>query len=92
MLFTPRTKQVHAVRWTGSNFDEVCDLYPGFPFSREHTRPNLLRVPTSNGEVWASPGQWIVLGQGGKPHVWFNEAFRAAYFVTDGADTPHVGA
>jgi hypothetical protein len=63
MKFRQRSKEIDAVQFTGHNDRECIEFCPGARDPKD-IKANLI-IPTSQGEVLAIPGYYIVKGYDG---------------------------
>ena len=94
MWFTKKPVTIQAIQWTGENLREVITFTDGPPDTRSHhtgmawddyrdlVARDGLKIYTLEGEMLASPGDWIIRGVKGelypcKPDI-FQETYAAA--------------
>lgn len=77
MKYRKRPIIVKAVRWTGSNFDEVkAFMYPVAP---EDTGCTAIGIRTLEGLMLAAAGDWIIRGVKGELYPCKPDIFNATY-------------
>lgn len=90
MKFRKRPVVVEAVRWTGSNVDEVAAFFGTPPAIVAACISSVLgeyRLPivTLEGVVTASPGDWIIRGVKGEYYLCKPDIFERTYEAADAA-------
>jgi hypothetical protein len=78
--------EIEAVRWDGTNVDELC----GFALGAASLRRNLgdqrrLVIETLEGIMTAMPGDWIIRGIKGEFYPCKPDIFAASYEPADSA-------
>lgn len=66
---------VDAVQWLGDNFAEITEFFGG---ASEHEGSKVI-VKTLEGEMTASPGDWIIKGVKGEFYPCKPDIFLATY-------------
>jgi hypothetical protein len=87
-----RPVEIQAIQWTGYNIEAVAAFmgvqYTGrFSMRRDSATGEFgrrLLVPTLEGEVLASPGDWIIRGVQGEYYPCKPDIFAATYESTEG--------
>lgn len=78
--FRKRPVVIEAVRWTGSNQQEIHDFTEGTAkFSGDERYGWDLRIPTLEGVHRAAEGDWIIRGVQGEFYACKPDIFEATY-------------
>ena len=78
--FRKRPVEVEAVRWTGRNQQEIHDFTDGIArFVHDLRYGSDLSIPTMEGRMDASPGDWIIRGVAGEFYPCKPDIFEATY-------------
>jgi hypothetical protein len=73
-MFRKKPVVIEAVQWSGLNNNEVRD------FCRPvKLQDGKLRIPTLEGHIWASPGDWIIKGVNGEFYPCKPDIFEKTY-------------
>lgn len=82
--FRSKVVEIEAFRWNGGNYIEVAAFMDGkLVVSQPATER--LRIPTLEGDLWASKGDWIVRGLKGEFYPVKPDIFAMKYEeITDG--------
>lgn len=75
-MFRKKPVVIKAVQWTGTNWDEVGDL---MGLSCTMTVNDAFVIPTPEGEIYASVGDWIIKGVKGEFYPCKPEIFQMTY-------------
>jgi hypothetical protein len=67
---------IEAMQWTGSNWDEIGDF---MEHSCTMTVNDAFVIPTLEGELYASVGDWIIKGIKGEFYPCEPDIFAATY-------------
>lgn len=78
---------IEAVQWTGVNATEIVQ-FMGDDFatggSAERSKEGLLTIATLEGEMVASPGDWIICGVKGEFYPCKPDIFAETYELVEG--------
>jgi hypothetical protein len=92
--FRKKPVEVEAILWTGANVDAVLrfiadgrDDFAHLPNNGEYVMPTVghmpaagqLEIPTLEGDMTASPGDWIIRGVQGEFYPCKPDIFEATY-------------
>ena len=79
ILATKKPVTVEAVQWTGDNFVEIDQfitvLHETFP------KDGIVKIPTLEGEMTASLGDWIIKGVNGEFYPCKPDIFEKTYVI-----------
>ena len=89
-LFRKKPVEVPAVQWTGLNIEEVLPFFGDIsklPNNGAYVKPGIghmpitgqLVIPTLEGDMIASPGDWIIKGVKGEFYPCKPDIFAATY-------------
>lgn len=89
MKYQKKPIVIDAIRWTGQNIDDVMSLvdWDLLPKDGENVNPGIghspssgqLTIPTLEGTMTASAGDWIIKGVKGELYPCKHEIFEATY-------------
>ena len=97
MKFRKKPVVIDAIVFDGKNIAEVCAFAPsskpwtvamrtdGDPTVRPTAYYPRVLIETLEGNVWASPGDWIIRGVKGECYPCKPDIFEATYERTEGA-------
>lgn len=81
--FRKKPVEVEVVRWIGTNVEEILDFVGrrDEPGSRayHHATTESICIPTLEGPMWASRGDWIIRGVQGEVYPCKPDIFAATY-------------
>ncbi len=77
MRYRKKPVVIEAVQWTGSNFDEVVRFFGGCA----EFQNSQVFIQTLEGEMTASPQDWIIKGIKGEFYPCKPDIFEATYEV-----------
>lgn len=88
MMFRKKPVVIEAVQWTGSNVDEVVQHctsghWESDPFEGLPTEHAMFVIPTLEGVMIASVGDWIIRGVKGEFYPCKPDIFEATYEAVD---------
>jgi len=69
---------IEAVQWTGSNLQDVAAIGGGSEYGQDFLGDDLT-IKTLEGEMRASPGDWIIRGVKGELYPCKPDIFEATY-------------
>lgn len=84
--FRKKPVEIEAVRYDGRNGPQIA-AWMGSACHGSHTHPDGLAIPTLEGTMVASPGDWIIRGVKGEFYPCKPEIFAATYDPV-GGDVP----
>lgn len=79
---------IDAIKWSGNNLKEIIDLIGLHPSAYKYTsweeyedvvRSDGLKIFTLEGTMFASIGDWIILGVNGEPYPCKPDIFEKTY-------------
>ena len=76
MKFRKKPVTVEAIQWTGTNMDEIGEFMYGVVWSIAAGNPV---IPTLEGDMTVSPGDWIIKGVKGEFYPCKPDIFEATY-------------
>jgi hypothetical protein len=79
MKFRKKPVVIEAVQWTGTVSDELLALFGYTPIMSKSSDPDAIYVGTLEGEMRASPGDWIIKGIKGELYPCKPDIFAATY-------------
>lgn len=80
MKFRKLPVEIEAVQWKGDNFAEILLLQGIYKESKLYTRENYsLIIPTLEGEMTASNGDWIIRGASNELYPCKPDIFALTY-------------
>jgi hypothetical protein len=82
--FRKKPVVIEAVQWDGSNYDEIGDF---MELNATLQIGDDFIIPTLEGEMRASPGDWIIKGVKGEFYPCKPDIFAATYEPAQ--ETPH---
>lgn len=77
--FRKRPVEIDAVQWTGENVADVATLFGDGRVLVTATHPHRVVIQTLEGEMLASPGDYIIRGIAGELYPCKPEIFAATY-------------
>src|SRR5215471_12055141 len=92
MPFRKKPVVIKAVRWTGTNWNEIAAFHRGDHFTTT-TKPDgvYLNIATLEGTAQAMPGDWIIEGVKGEVYPCKSDIFEATYEPWVGNPLYHSG-
>lgn len=81
-LYRRRPVEVRAIRFTGSNLDEIAEFVGEMPPHRDIAglwESSIYRIITIEGKPYASPGDWLIKHDDGSIRPCPNAKFVAIY-------------
>lgn len=75
MRFRKKPVEIEAVQWTGENFSEIL----AFTRNTAALSNNMIVIPTLEGDMGATPGDWIIEGVAGEYYPCKPAIFAATY-------------
>lgn len=85
MKYRKKPVIIEAVEWTGKNFDEVkafcpvVDYHTWTQYNETGTNKEVLDIPTLEGKMQASKGDYIIKGVAGEFYPCKPSIFQATY-------------
>lgn len=76
--FRKKPVVIEAVRWTGENLSEVVKFMGAGQYQQDFVSNDLV-IPTLEGEMKASPGDWIIRGVKGELYPCKPDIFEMTY-------------
>jgi hypothetical protein len=83
-LYRKKPVVVEAVRWDGGNCDEVF-AFLGMPHPDDELDHSQIHIPTLEGTMTASPGDWLIRGVKGEFYPCKPDIFAATYELVSDA-------
>ena len=77
MKFRKKPVEVEAVQWTGENLFEICNFCP--PVAGERQVDGIIVIPTLEGKMISTPGDWIIKGVAGEFYPCKPDIFEQTY-------------
>ena len=71
--------EIEAIQWLGEENCEAVFAFIGLPHSDEEQDHSVLLIPTLEGTLEASPGDWIIRGVQGEHYPCKPDIFDATY-------------
>ena len=70
--YRKRPIAIRAVKWTGDNFDEICEFVKDQPVTLYKNTYGLkqLVIETLEGDMYAEVGDYIIQGVHGEYYLW----------------------
>jgi len=78
MKYRKKPVIIEAVQWDGINFDEVCNFCPAI-MGETYKADGNLKIPTLEGEMIASPQDYIIKGIKGEFYPCKPDIFNITY-------------
>lgn len=83
MKFRKKPVTIEAVQWTGDNVEEIGEFLAGVHWA---TAGHNAVIPTLEGDMAASPNDWIIKGVKGEFYPCKPDVFEATYEAVDNPD------
>ncbi|MCP3683907.1 MAG: hypothetical protein GY861_14585 [bacterium] len=79
MKYRKKPIVIDAVQWNGNNVDEVCDFMEGVDVEFKTSNPMMVVIPTLEGDMLASVGDFIIKGVKGEFYPCKPDIFEQTY-------------
>lgn len=76
--FRKKPVEIEAIQWTGGNVDEIRE-FAGEDVGYHHSTTGQLAIETSEGSIWATPGDWVIRGVKGEHYPCKPDIFEWTY-------------